>query len=103
MAMATALVAPAAQAATSSSAVSIQPSKSYTMTQVKTHHTAANCWSVVGTNVYNLTGWVRKHPGGTGPVVAMCGKNATVAFNKKHRGSGTAKVALSKYKIGTLR
>jgi len=103
MAMATVLVAPAAQAATSSSAVSVMPTASYSMTQVKTHRTAANCWSVVGANVYNLTGWVKKHPGGAGHVVAMCGKNATVAFTKKHSGSSTAKAALSKYKIGTLR
>jgi cytochrome b involved in lipid metabolism len=103
MAMATVLVAPAAQATTSGSAASIMPGKSYSLLQVKKHHTPANCWSVVGRNVYNLTGWVKKHPGGSSTISAMCGKNATVAFNRKHRGSGTAKAALSRYKIGTLR
>jgi cytochrome b involved in lipid metabolism len=103
MAMAAVLVAPAAQATTSGSAVSVMAAKSYSLSQVKKHHTAANCWSIVGRNVYNLTGWVKKHPGGSSTISAMCGKNATVAFNKRHRGSATAKAALSRYKIGTLR
>jgi cytochrome b involved in lipid metabolism len=102
MAMATVLVAPAAQAAPSS-AVSAMPSKSYSLAQVKKHRTAANCWSVVNGNVYNLTSWVKKHPGGQSPIIAMCGKNATASFNGKHKSSATARKALATYRIGTLR
>ncbi len=103
MAMATVLVAPAAQAANTSSTVTVMPSKAYTLAQVKKHKSAANCWSVVNRNVYNLTGWVGKHPGGSSRIVAMCGKDATAAFNGKHGGSASAKRALAAYKVGTLR
>lgn len=97
------LVAPASHATDALSASASQPSKSYTMTQVRRHHTAGNCWSVVGKNVYNLTGWVAKHPGGRGVIVKMCGKNGTTLFNSKHSSSRPAKAALSRYKIGTVR
>jgi cytochrome b involved in lipid metabolism len=53
--------------------------------------------------VYNLTGWVGKHPGGKGVIVKMCGKNGTALFNSQHRSSRSAKAALSRYKIGTVR
>jgi cytochrome b involved in lipid metabolism len=97
------LVAPASQAADSAGATTSQPTKTYSVTQVKRHHTAANCWSIVGNNVYNLTGWVGKHPGGKGVIVKMCGKNGTGLFNSRHRSSRSAKAALSRYKIGTVR
>jgi cytochrome b involved in lipid metabolism len=97
------LVAPAGQAADAAGAGAAQPTKSYSTTQVKKHHTAGNCWSVVGKNVYNLTGWVSKHPGGKSVIVKMCGKNGTALFNSQHRSSGSAKAALSRYKIGTVR
>ncbi len=103
MALATVLVAPAAQASNASSATTVMPSKSYTLAQVKKHKTAANCWSVVNRSVYNLTGWVNKHPGGSSRIIAMCGKDATAAYNGQHRGSSSARSALAPYRIGTLR
>ncbi|HEY3546784.1 MAG TPA: cytochrome b5 domain-containing protein, partial [Propionicimonas sp.] len=51
--------------------------KKYSMATVKKHHTKTNCWSVVGKNVYKLTSFIKKHPGGQKRIIAMCGKNAT--------------------------
>ena len=114
LALSVALVAPAANAAEAgsagasistsqaASAATVLPSKRYTLAQVKKHNKATNCWSIVGRNVYNLTGWVNKHPGGAGTIVAMCGKNGTKLFNSKHSGDAGAKAALARYKIGTL-
>jgi cytochrome b involved in lipid metabolism len=75
--------------------------KKYTMATVKKHHTKSNCWSVVGKNVYKLTSFIKKHPGGQKRIIAMCGKNATSKFRGQH-GSGRANTTLSKYKIGVL-
>jgi cytochrome b involved in lipid metabolism len=79
-----------------------KPAAKYTMAQVKQHNKASNCWTVVGKNVYKLTAWIPKHPGGSGVVVAMCGKNGTNLYNSKHRTDPIAKGTLAKYKIGTL-
>lgn len=92
------LTAPAAHAAQGAS----QPSAKYTMAQVKKHNKASDCWTVVGKNVYKVTAWIPKHPGGKGVVISMCGKNGTALFNSKHAKSGSAKAVLARYKIGTL-
>lgn len=76
--------------------------KTYTMATVKKHHTRTSCWTVVGKGVYNLTGWVSKHPGGSKRIVAMCGKNATAAFRAQHGSTGRAAKVLASYKIGKL-
>ena len=103
MALAAVLVAPSAHAAQADGVNTVTPSKSYSMAQVRKHKSASNCWSVVGRNVYNLTAWIPKHPGGKGTIVAMCGKNATTSFNGQHKSSSKAKASLARYKIGTLR
>jgi cytochrome b involved in lipid metabolism len=76
--------------------------KKYTMATVKKHHTKTNCWSVVGKNVYKLTSFIKKHPGGQKRVIAMCGKNATSKFRGQHGTGGRANSTLKKYKIGVL-
>jgi cytochrome b involved in lipid metabolism len=76
--------------------------KKYKMATVKKHHTKTNCWSVVGKNVYKLTAFVKKHPGGQSRIVAMCGKNATTKFRGQHGTGGSANTTLKKYKIGVL-
>jgi cytochrome b involved in lipid metabolism len=73
----------------------------YTLAQVKTHNTQADCWSAVLGNVYNLTAWIPQHPGGASQIVAMCGTEGSIAFWGKHSGSSTAQAALAAYKIGT--
>ncbi|HEY3408046.1 MAG TPA: cytochrome b5 domain-containing protein, partial [Propionicimonas sp.] len=65
------------QTGTQSVAVQTLAVKKYKMSTVKKHHTKTNCWSVVGKNVYKLTSFIKKHPGGQKRIIAMCGKNAT--------------------------
>jgi cytochrome b involved in lipid metabolism len=85
------LVAPASSAATT-----------YTAAEVATHNTQGNCWTIVGGNVYNVTAWIGQHPGGTAPIIALCGHDGTASFNSIHSGSTRAKNALAGYLIGTL-
>jgi len=76
--------------------------KKYKMATVKKHNTRSSCWSVVGKNVYNLTKWISKHPGGSKRILSMCGKNATKAFRSQHGTTGRAAKILATYKIGVL-
>ena len=76
--------------------------KKYKMSTVKKHHTKTNCWTVIGKNVYKLTKFVKKHPGGSKRIIALCGKNGTNAFRGQHGTGGKANSVLKKYKIGVL-
>ena len=74
----------------------------YAMTQVAAHATPDSCWAAIGGNVYDLTTWIARHPGGKRPIEGMCGTDATARFESKHGGSGAAKAALALLKIGEL-
>lgn len=93
--------APTAITATSTQ-VHVTAVKKYKMSTVKKHKTKKSCWTVVGTGVYDVTKWIKKHPGGQSRIIAMCGKNATKAFRAQHGSTGAAARALAKYKIGKL-
>lgn len=74
----------------------------YTMAEVATHNTSANCWAVVNNKVYNLTGYIASHPGGQSAITALCGTNASAAFNAIHGSSSAANAALAGLYIGDL-
>jgi len=78
------------------------PATSFTLAQVATHKTAADCWSVVADGVYNLTDWIAKHPGGPDVITAMCGINGTAMFNSQHKGAAVPAASLTAYRVGTL-
>lgn len=77
--------------------------KYYTKSQVARHNTAGNCWTIIGTDVYNLTGFVHKHPGGSKRIIRLCGKNGTSSFRGQHGSGGRANTLLKSYKIGKLK
>jgi cytochrome b involved in lipid metabolism len=72
------------------------------MAQVATHNTASNCWATINGNVYNLTSWISQHPGGEAPILGLCGKDGTSAFESQHGNNGRANAELATLKIGTL-
>ena len=72
------------------------------LTEVAQHSTAADCWSVVNGNVYELTTWISQHPGGSGPIESMCGVDATTAFNNQHNGQGDPEAELASLQIGIV-
>ena len=79
-----------------------KPTTVYTLAQVGTHKTAADCWSAISGKVYNLTNWIDKHPGGPGVVSAMCGIDGTAMYTSKHNGDTVAAGVLPSYLVGVL-
>lgn len=90
-----------ASQASSSSATSTSGS-SYTLAQVATHNSASSCWAAIEGSVYDLTGWINQHPGGTGHILALCGTDGTSAFEAQHSGDQRPAEELATFKIGTL-
>ncbi len=76
--------------------------KKYSFATVKKHHTRSSCWTVISHNVYNLTAWINKHPGGAKRILSICGKDGTKAFRAQHGTSGSPNRILKRYKIGVL-
>jgi cytochrome b involved in lipid metabolism len=77
--------------------------KSYTMEEVSKHNSKESCWSVIRGEVYDLTSWVNKHPGGPDKILRICGKDGTDLFIKQHGGAERPENILENFKIGVLK
>ena len=73
-----------------------------TVEEVSKNDSATSCWSIIYGNVFNLTKWIGKHPGGAEKIRAICGKDGTNSFEGKHSGDGGAANQLSSYFLGKL-
>jgi cytochrome b involved in lipid metabolism len=73
-----------------------------TLEEVKKHDSGTSCWSIVYGNVFDLTKWITKHPGGAAVIRAICGKDGTSAFEGQHAGEGRPANQLSNYFLGKL-
>lgn len=100
--------------ATSSAATSARPSASasapasasnatYTMAQVATHNSQQDCWAVIDKNVYNLTQWINRHPGGPDKIIPLCGTDATSNFHGQHDDQSRPNEQLATFKVGTVK
>jgi cytochrome b involved in lipid metabolism len=77
--------------------------KPITLSAVKTHNSPSDCWTVVNRKVYNLTTWISQHPGGSSRIIAMCGKDASQAFNAQQSGQGSPNSYLAEFQIGIVK
>ncbi len=50
----------------------------YTREEVRTHKTRKDCWIVLHSEVYNVTAWLARHPGGGRLIEHYAGQDATV-------------------------
>lgn len=73
-----------------------------TMEEVAKHAGRESCYTVVRGDVYDLTEWISKHPGGAAAVLKICGKDGTEIFGAKHGGREKQEAELSNYQIGPL-
>jgi cytochrome b involved in lipid metabolism len=77
-------------------------STTLTAALVATHSAPADCWSIVNGNVYNLTAWISRHKGGPGVITAMCGIDASAAYNGMHGSANKPATSLSIYMVGAV-
>ncbi len=73
-----------------------------TMSEVASHNSRMSCWAVINGSIYDLTGWIPKHPGGAGAIAQLCGTDGSAKFNAQHGGSGMVLSVLTGFKIGLL-
>jgi cytochrome b involved in lipid metabolism len=73
-----------------------------TLEEVKKNASSTSCWSIVYGNVFDLTKWITKHPGGAEKIRAICGKDGTSSFERQHTGDAGAAKQLSSYFLGKL-
>ena len=77
--------------------------KTYTMEEVAKHNSKESCWTVIRGDVYDLTNWIDKHPGGADKILKLCGKDGTDLFIKQHGGKEKPEKILEDFEIGTLK
>ena len=87
------------QAAESQSA---SPAPTFTAAQLAQNSDATSCWASVDGSVYDLTEWISEHPGGSREIEALCGTDATAAFQRQHGSNAEAQRELAGFKIGEL-
>jgi len=74
----------------------------YTLAQVSERNSAAECWVVIDGGVYDLTQWIRSHPGGSGAILNLCGKDGSASFTSQHGGQARPSSTLDGYYLAPL-
>lgn len=77
--------------------------KSFTMDEVKANNTPEKCWTAINGNVYDVTSFEKKHPGGDRNILKLCGMDGSSAFNQVHGGKKLQEDTLATFKIGVLK
>ncbi|KAL0477695.1 long-chain specific acyl-CoA dehydrogenase, mitochondrial [Acrasis kona] len=58
--------------------------KTYTRDECLKHNKAGDCWVIIEGKVYDMSGFLKEHPGGNKVVLKVAGKDATKQFNQFH-------------------
>ena len=74
----------------------------YTLAQVSERNSAAECWVAIDGGVYDLTQWIRSHPGGSGAILNLCGNDGTASFTSQHGGQARPSSTLDGYYLAPL-
>lgn len=83
------------------SVASSSPDRILTMAEVARHNTGADCWVIIDGNVYDVTSFLRRHPGGSGVIATNAGRDITSKFLNAHS-HVSHKRMLAKNKMGVL-
>merc|ERR1712179_157230 len=71
------------------------------ISQVRTHNKKDDCWIIIDNKVFNVTPFLKQHPGGADVILDLAGKDATEAF-KDVGHSKDALDMLPDYLVGVL-
>lgn len=80
------LYQPVTQPLVNSQVLSVQQTgyENFSILEVSKHDSANDCWLIVEDSIYNMTNFMKKHPGGSRVITGLCGKDGTNTF--KNRG-----------------
>lgn len=87
---------------TDSSEVRLADSQFLDLGAVALRGTKDSCWTLIGTQVYDLTDWIAQHPGGASRILPLCGTDGTDQFEGRHGGSAGPEAALERFVVGSL-
>ncbi|EDL92567.1 rCG51041, isoform CRA_b [Rattus norvegicus] len=80
------------------------PAASFTSAEVQRRLAAGACWVRRGASLYDLTGFVRHHPGGEQLLLARAGQDISADLDgPPHKHSDNARRWLEQYYVGELR
>ncbi|CAG8489278.1 9106_t:CDS:2 [Funneliformis mosseae] len=75
--------------------------KKFTWEELADHNKANDAYVAIRGNVYDITNFIKRHPGGEDILLFAAGRDATQAFETYHE-LGKPDLVLKKYFIGTL-
>ena len=78
----------------------IENIQAFSWKEIKTHNNQDDCWIVIDQFVYDITPWIKKHPGGNAFTI-LAGEDASAMFYSNH--FNTSKNQLQKFLIGTVK
>lgn len=52
------------------------------LNELAKHNTAESCWIAINGVVFDVTGFISQHPGGSAVLIQHAGSDATEAFNE---------------------
>ncbi|KAI0815959.1 hypothetical protein GGR55DRAFT_372732 [Xylaria sp. FL0064] len=74
----------------------------YTTKEVAAHNTPSDAWMIIHGQVYDVTGYLRDHPGGAEVLVDAAGKDASEEFDNAGHSEDASEI-MAEYRIGKLR
>ncbi len=76
--------------------------KTYKISDIAMHKDSKDCWTTIDGEVFDLTAWIKQHPGGDKAILSICGIDGTKAFEGQHGGKAKIEMKLETFKIGNL-
>lgn len=70
--------------------------------EIITHNTQEDCWIILHNMVYDITPFIKQHPGGVDILLTRAGEDATSFFQTKHGNNKRINKQLENYLIGEL-
>jgi len=72
------------------------------LSEVRNHNTKGDCWVVINSKVYDLTNFLKIHPGGANPILSWAGRDASKVWNPIHQKSWLNKYGASIECLGAV-
>jgi len=77
--------------------------KQYTWEEVAQHNTESSAWVYIGNQVYDITTWLDRHPGGKEILLLTAGRDISDLFVTYHPFTDRAAEVLQKFHIGEVK